>query len=279
MCGTGFPAEALFVCDQCLGPLEVTYDYEAIGRAVTREQVSARPENLWRYRELLPVHEPRTGFHSGFTPLIKADRLAPPPRRPRAVHQRRLGEPPDLLVQGSRRVGGGDARDRARVRRVRLRVDRQPGQQRRGARRASWSHLLRLHPRQPRSREGDGLGHLPAARHRHQGQLRRHQPALHADCRPARLGLRQHQPAHVLRGGREDVRLRDRRAARLALPEARRLPRRRRHAAAAHRPRLRGAADAGLGRWRLCRASTPCRRPARRRSSARSRPASTSPSR
>jgi threonine synthase len=76
MCGTGFPAEALFVCDQCLGPLEVTYDYEAIGRAVTREQVSARPENLWRYLELLPVNEPRTGFYSGFTPLIKADRLA-----------------------------------------------------------------------------------------------------------------------------------------------------------------------------------------------------------
>ena len=76
MCGTGFPAEALFVCDQCLGPLEVTYDYDAIGRAVTREQVSARPENLWRYRELLPVQEPRTGFYSGYTPLIKADRLA-----------------------------------------------------------------------------------------------------------------------------------------------------------------------------------------------------------
>ena len=76
MCGTTFPAEALFVCDQCLGPLEVTYDYGAIGRAVTRDQVSARPQNLWRYRELLPVDEPRTGFHSGFTPLVKADRLA-----------------------------------------------------------------------------------------------------------------------------------------------------------------------------------------------------------
>ena len=76
MCGTTFPAEALFVCDQCLGPLEVTYDYDAIGRAVSRDEVSARPQNLWRYRELLPVDEPRTGFHSGFTPLVKADRLA-----------------------------------------------------------------------------------------------------------------------------------------------------------------------------------------------------------
>jgi threonine synthase len=76
MCGTGFPAEALFVCDQCLGPLEVTYDYDAIRAAVTREEIGARPENLWRYRELLPVDTPRTGFYSGFTPLVKADRLA-----------------------------------------------------------------------------------------------------------------------------------------------------------------------------------------------------------
>lgn len=77
MCGASFPAEALFVCDQCLGPLEVVYDYDAIGRAVTRDQVSARPRNLWRYRELLPISgEPRTGFHSGCTPLIHADRLA-----------------------------------------------------------------------------------------------------------------------------------------------------------------------------------------------------------
>jgi threonine synthase len=76
MCGTGFPAEALFVCDQCLGPLEVTYDYDAIRAAVTRDEIGTRPENLWRYRELLPVNTPRTGFYSGFTPLVKADRLA-----------------------------------------------------------------------------------------------------------------------------------------------------------------------------------------------------------
>ena len=76
MCGSRYPAEALFVCQECLGPLEVTYDYEAIGRAVTRDQVSARPQNLWRYRELLPIAgEPRTGFHSGFTPLVHARRL------------------------------------------------------------------------------------------------------------------------------------------------------------------------------------------------------------
>ena len=70
-----FPAEALYVCDKCLGPLEPAYDYRAIH--VTREQIEKRPKNLWRYRELLPIAgEPLTGFNSGFTPLVRCDRLA-----------------------------------------------------------------------------------------------------------------------------------------------------------------------------------------------------------
>jgi threonine synthase len=77
VCHTPFPAEALFVCDQCFGPLEAVYDYDIARRTLTREAIAGRPRNLWRYRELLPiVGEPRTGFTSGFTPLVKADRLA-----------------------------------------------------------------------------------------------------------------------------------------------------------------------------------------------------------
>jgi threonine synthase len=77
LCGTSFPATALWVCDQCLGPLEVTYDYRAIASLISRELVESRPRNLWRYRELLPIEgEPLTGMHSGFTPLVRADRLA-----------------------------------------------------------------------------------------------------------------------------------------------------------------------------------------------------------
>ena len=77
LCGTTFPATALWVCDQCLGPLEVTYDYAAIARLVSRELIESRPENLWRYREFLPIEgEPLTGLHSGYTPLVRADRLA-----------------------------------------------------------------------------------------------------------------------------------------------------------------------------------------------------------
>jgi threonine synthase len=77
LCQAEFPAEALWVCDKCLGPLEVVYDYDAIGRLMSREAIASRPRNLWRYRELLPIKgEPRTGLHSGFTPLVRADRLA-----------------------------------------------------------------------------------------------------------------------------------------------------------------------------------------------------------
>ena len=81
MCGASFPAEALFVCDQCLGPLEVTYDYEAIGRgdAERRSRTPAEPVAL--PRAAAGRGEPLTGFHSGFTPLIKADRLARASRR------------------------------------------------------------------------------------------------------------------------------------------------------------------------------------------------------
>jgi threonine synthase len=77
LCGTAFPPSALWVCDQCLGPLEVTYDYAAIARLVSRELIASRPKSLWRYREFLPIErEPLTGLYSGFTPLVRADRLA-----------------------------------------------------------------------------------------------------------------------------------------------------------------------------------------------------------
>jgi len=77
MCGAPFAAEALYVCDKCLGPLEATYDEDGIRGQVTRELIESRPKNLWRYREFLPINgEPRTGFHSGYTPLVRANRLA-----------------------------------------------------------------------------------------------------------------------------------------------------------------------------------------------------------
>jgi threonine synthase len=76
LCGATYPAEALWVCSECLGPLEVTYDYAAVRGAISRKLIESRPRSLWRYRELLPVEEPKTGFNSGYTPLVQASRLA-----------------------------------------------------------------------------------------------------------------------------------------------------------------------------------------------------------
>ncbi|MDP6579803.1 MAG: threonine synthase, partial [Vicinamibacterales bacterium] len=77
MCKTEFPAEALYVCDRCLGPLEACYDYDAARWTMTRETIADRPRNLWRFRELLPITgDPLTGLDSGYTPLVRAGRLA-----------------------------------------------------------------------------------------------------------------------------------------------------------------------------------------------------------
>lgn len=76
-CGREYPLAATHVCEFDFGPLEVSYDYDRIKRSMTRETIESRPHTMWRYRELLPVAgEPTVGFQVGYTPLVKADRLA-----------------------------------------------------------------------------------------------------------------------------------------------------------------------------------------------------------
>jgi threonine synthase len=75
-CGRPYPAKPLHVCEFCFGPLEVDYDYAAIGRALDHRSIEAGPPNIWRYRALLPVDgEPTVGRYCGFTPLVRARNL------------------------------------------------------------------------------------------------------------------------------------------------------------------------------------------------------------
>ena len=75
-CGQKYPQEPLHVCETCFGPLEIQYDYAAIRKTISRDTIASRERNLWRYRELLPIeNEPRVGLYSGFTPLVRAERL------------------------------------------------------------------------------------------------------------------------------------------------------------------------------------------------------------
>jgi len=76
-CGREYPLAATHVCEFDFGPLEVAYDYERIKTSMTRAAIQSRPQTMWRYRELLPVAaEPTVGRQVGFTPLVRAARLA-----------------------------------------------------------------------------------------------------------------------------------------------------------------------------------------------------------
>jgi threonine synthase len=76
-CGREYPLAATHVCEFDFGPLEVAYDYDRIKKSMTRATIESRPQTMWRYRELLPVAgEPTVGFQVGYTPLVKAPRLA-----------------------------------------------------------------------------------------------------------------------------------------------------------------------------------------------------------
>ncbi len=76
-CGREYPLTATHVCEFDFGPLEVAYDYDRIKKSMTRAAIESRPQTMWRYRELLPVAgEPTVGFQVGYTPLVRAPRLA-----------------------------------------------------------------------------------------------------------------------------------------------------------------------------------------------------------
>ena len=76
-CGREYPLAATHVCEFDFGPLEVAYDYDRIKKALTKTAIQSRIKSMWRYRELLPVaNDPTVGLQVGFTPLVKADRLA-----------------------------------------------------------------------------------------------------------------------------------------------------------------------------------------------------------
>ncbi|MGI8794782.1 MAG: threonine synthase [Acidimicrobiales bacterium] len=76
-CARTYPVEALHVCEFCFGPLEVAYDYDAIRASVSRSSIAAGPNTIWRYADLLPADPTNpVNLGAGFTPLVRADRLA-----------------------------------------------------------------------------------------------------------------------------------------------------------------------------------------------------------
>jgi threonine synthase len=73
-CGATRELGPVFACDECFGPLEISYDFGT----VTREQIAAGPASIWRYAPLLPVPadvaaHPNT--NPGWTRLVPAHNL------------------------------------------------------------------------------------------------------------------------------------------------------------------------------------------------------------
>jgi threonine synthase len=79
-CDSSYPLEStVFSCPDCGKGLDILYDYELAASHFRDFPSSERPQNIWHFEELLPIvdaaAQARVGQHSGYTPLIRADRL------------------------------------------------------------------------------------------------------------------------------------------------------------------------------------------------------------
>jgi threonine synthase len=76
-CGREYAADPIYTCEWCFGPLEVVYDYDAIRAHIDRDLIVSGPDTIWRYASLLPTDRgDAVDLGAGFTPLVRADRLA-----------------------------------------------------------------------------------------------------------------------------------------------------------------------------------------------------------
>ncbi|HEY0937259.1 MAG TPA: threonine synthase [Trebonia sp.] len=74
-CGSTVELGPFYACAMCFGPLEISYDFPRL----TRADIEAGPQNIWRYAALLPVPSDiatRPTTEPGYTRLIRADGLA-----------------------------------------------------------------------------------------------------------------------------------------------------------------------------------------------------------
>ncbi len=78
VCGEQYdPNQVQTYCKHCNSPLLTRYDLPRVRQSLTREALRARPRGLWRWAELLPVHDPEYRFSlgEGDTPLLHSERL------------------------------------------------------------------------------------------------------------------------------------------------------------------------------------------------------------
>lgn len=76
-CGATYGLDASYVCENCFGPLEVSYDFSELDPVSTKRRIQAGSRGIWRYGDFLPFEgSPGDPLEPGLTPMVKADRLA-----------------------------------------------------------------------------------------------------------------------------------------------------------------------------------------------------------
>src|SRR5947209_7606574 len=77
-CKNIYALDARYVCERCFGPLEVAYSARTDADPhELKRRIQAGPHSIWRYADFLPLQAPPKGtLPAGWTPLLKADRLA-----------------------------------------------------------------------------------------------------------------------------------------------------------------------------------------------------------
>src|SRR4051794_11844194 len=248
-CGREYDVAPIFTCEWCFGPLEVAYDYDAIRAAVSREKIAAGPLSIWRYADLLPSdRNPAVDLGAGFTPLVRADRLAAElglgevwlkndTRNPTNSFKDRvtsvaLSKALEFGFKTAACASTGNLANAvaAHAAHAGLRSyvfipsdleagkvvttsvyggNDAAGRRRRGARGAG---ELRFHPERP----GGGQVRHDVGLRRNRGRgarpLRRREPPLCRAREHLRMGVREREHAAVLCRGQQDARVRDRRA-------------------------------------------------------------------
>jgi len=76
--GERYPADQVHNLSRAGKPLLVRYDLDGVRAAVSKEALAERPQDLWRYRELLPVRRVQdiVSLGEAVTPLIALPKLA-----------------------------------------------------------------------------------------------------------------------------------------------------------------------------------------------------------
>src|SRR5258708_18629794 len=105
MTGERYEADQVHNLSRAGKPLLVRYDLAGVRKALTKETLAARPPDLWRYRELLPVRKAEDIVSLGevITPIVRMPRLS-----------RTLGGG-DILVKDEGRLPTGSFKARGLV--------------------------------------------------------------------------------------------------------------------------------------------------------------------